>query len=291
MEITRRGTRAAAVNKALTQGYAYMDRGDAARAEEVLSGAIRRHENSAELHYARVLAHGLGGDLKKADADSLRAVKLSHEQPVTLSQRASLMMTMGRREEAFAWATRALEGNSQDADALVIRGQVLWVDRKRHDLALADLKKAAEIDPERYQNVYQGGVWRFHRDRAMSSAFKGDFKQALADADAVLAIEPADAQAHMTRAVVFEKTGKVEETIKATTMALKSDPVSMWALFFRAKAMETLGARDKALADLKRAAAIDPGRFRRHYEEMLRAKREGSPPIWVREGNNGVLGA
>lgn len=289
LEITRGGTRAAAVNKALTQGYAFLDRGDAVRAEKVLSGAIRKHENNAQLHYALVLAHGLGGDFKKADEDSLRAVKLSREQPVALSQRASLMMTMGRREEAFAWATRALEGNSQDADALVIRGRVQWLDRKRPDLALVDLKKAAEINPERYQDVYQDRVRRFHRERALSSAFKGDFKQALADADTALEIDRADSQAHMARAVVYVKTGKIEETIKETTMALKSDPGSMWALFFRAQAMETLGAREKALTDLKRAAAIDPGRFRRHYEKLLRAKREGAPPIWVREGDNGVL--
>lgn len=289
LEITRRGTRAAAVNAALTQGYAYMDRGDAARAEKVLSGAIRRHENSAELHYARVLAHGLGGDLKKADEDSLRAVKLSREQPVTLSQRASLMMTMGRREEAFAWANRALEGNPQDADALVLRGRVLWLDRKRPDLAIEDFKKAAGIDPERHQKYYEQWSRLLLGRRALDSMLKGNFKQALADTDAILASDPADAQARTVRGSVFLEAGKVEETIKETTLALKSDPGSMWALFFRAQAMETLGARSRALADLKRAAAIDPGRFRAHYERLLRAQREGAPPLWARKSNDGVL--
>lgn len=63
----------------------------------------------------------------------------------------------------------------------------------------------------------------------------------------------------------------------------------MWALFFRAQAMETLGARPRALADLKRAAAIDPGRFRGLYEKLLRAQREAAPPLWVRKSGDGAL--
>ncbi|OGS00549.1 MAG: hypothetical protein A2V88_05620 [Elusimicrobia bacterium RBG_16_66_12] len=274
---------------ALAEGYRSLDRGDPARAEKVLSGAIRRHDDSAELHYARVLARGMGGNLKKADEDSLRAVTLSREAPVALSQRASLMMTMGRREEAFAWANRALEGNPQDADALVIRGRVLWKDRKRPDLAIEDLKKAAQIDPEHCQKLYEEGNRRFLHGRAMDSVGKGDYKQAFTDANLILANDPADAQAHTVRGTVFMKAGKVEEAIKETTLALKIDPGSKWALFFRAQAMETLGSRPRALADLKRAAGIDPARFGPLYEKLVRAQREGSPPLWEREVNVGIL--
>ena len=286
----RRGAKGdAAVDIALTQGYSSINRGDPARAEKVLSGAIRDHGDRAELYYARALARGLKGDLKKADEDSLRAVKLSREKAVALSQRACLMMAMGRREEAFAWANRALESDSNDADALAIRGKFQWTDRNRPDLALVDLKKAAELDPKAYQDAYQSRIRRFHRERALSGAFKGNFKEALADANAALEIDPADAQAHLARGLVFERTGKVEESIKETTLALKSDPRSMWALVYRGMAMETLGARSQALADFKRAAAIDPARFRADYEKLVRAQQEGAPPLWVRKGNDGVV--
>ena len=280
-----------AIKAALTEGYRSLDRGDPARAEKVLSGAIRRRDDSPELYYARVLARGMSGNLKKADEDSLKAVTLSREEPVALSQRASLMMTMGRRQEAFAWANRALEGNPQDADALVIRGRFLWKDRNRPDLAVEDLKKAAQIDPEHCQKLYEEGNRRFLRGRAMDSIGKGDYKQALSDANQVLKIDPADAQAHTVRGNVFLKAGKVEETIKETTLALKSDPGSKWALFFRAQAMEALGARSRALVDLKRAAGIDPGKFGPLYEKLVRAQREGAPPLWPREGQVGTLAA
>ncbi|MBI4371473.1 MAG: hypothetical protein HY552_04160 [Elusimicrobia bacterium] len=69
--------RAAAVTKALARGYALIDRGDSARADKVLSDALRRHDKTAELYYARVMARGLAGKWDKADEDSRRALALS----------------------------------------------------------------------------------------------------------------------------------------------------------------------------------------------------------------------
>lgn len=267
---------------ALVNGYALMDRGDPARAEQVLSGAIRKNGDSAPLYYARVMARGLTGDLKGADEDSLKAVSLSRELPATLSQRSMLMMQSRRREEAFAWADRALKGDPGDADALAIRGRLLWSDRGRYDLALEDLKHAARVSPERYGNLYQAAKKRFYGQRARSRLGKGEDKQALEDAARALESDPNDATAHMVRGAVFSRMGKPEETIKETTLALKADRGSADALLYRGIALETLGQRGRALADFKRAAEIDPVRFRRFYERLTQAQREGSPPLWSR---------
>lgn len=269
---------------ALVNGYALMDRGDPVRAEQVLSGAIRKNADSAPLYYARVMARGLSGDLKGADEDSLKAVSLSRELPATMSQRSMLMMQARRREEAFAWADRALKGDPGDADALAIRGRFLWSDRGRYDLALEDLKQAARVSPERYGNLYQVAQKRFYGQRARSRLGKGEDKQALEDAARALESDPNDATAHMVRGAVFSRMGKPEETIKETTLALKADRRSADALLYRGIALETLGQRGRALADFKRAAEIDPGRFRRFYEKLAQAQLDGSPPLWSRGG-------
>lgn len=269
---------------ALANGYALLDRGDPVRAEQVLSGAIRKNSDSAPLYYARVMARGMSGNLKGADEDSLKAVALSHEQPATLSQRALLMMQSRRRDEAFAWADRALKSDPGDADALAIRGRFNWSDRGRYDLALEDLKQAARISPERYGSLYQEAQKRFYGQRARASLGKGDDKQALEDANSALASNADDATAHMVRGAVFSRAGKVEEAIKETTLAIKADPRSCDALLYRGISMETLGQRGRALADFKRAAEIDPVRFRRFYEKLMQAQREGSPPLWSRKG-------
>jgi tetratricopeptide (TPR) repeat protein len=75
----------------------------------------------------------------------------------------------------------------------------------------------------------------------------------------------------------------VEGCIKETTMALKSNPQDVWAYFHRAIAMETLGQRNRAIDDFKRAAMIAPNRFGPFYKKLVQAQRDGKPPLWQRE--------
>ncbi len=284
----RRGTRSfggASAAAALSRGYGYLARGDAIMAELVLSKEMRGQRASAELYYARAMARAAGGDLKGADVDSLQAVSLSREHPVTLSQRASLMMAAGRRDEAFAWAERALAVSPDDADALAVRGRCLWRDKGRPETALQDLQRAAQLDPGRYQALYREGRRRLYEQLAVAGVGKGDLRAALANADKVLAVDPGSLQAHLVRGLVFWKQGKPEETIKDTTLALKTDPRSTWALFHRGLAMEALGQRERAIADFRRAAAIAPAKFQPMLERLLQAQREGRhEPVWPKEG-------
>jgi len=289
VEDPRRGTTPAfggpPVTSALNRGYGYLEQGDISRAEQVLSKAIKRNEGAAALYYARAMTRGLSGDFKGADGDSLRAVTLSHQQAVTLSQRAALMMESGRRDEAFAWANRALLNDPKDADSLAVRGRYLWKDQGRPELAIEDLKRAAQIDPGRYQALYQEGQRRFYSERAAVSVGKGDYRQAFADAGRVLEADAGNVQAHLVRGLVCWKLGNVEGTIKDTTLALKANPRSTRALFQRGLAMEALGQRDRAIADFRRAAAINPVKYGPLLNRLLDAKREGQrEPVWPREG-------
>jgi tetratricopeptide (TPR) repeat protein len=271
-----------AAMRALASGYRYLDQGDPARAQKVLTAALNKHD-VAPLRYARSMAYAMRGDLPNADKDSIMAVSMSHENPATLSQRTSLMMAMGRRQEAYAMANATLASNSQDADALAIRGRITWKDKNKPEQALEDLKKAAEINPKEYGQLYQIGQTRFMGDRAMSAANKGNYKQASQDAQAVLKTNPADSRAHTVMGIVDLKSGNVEGCIKETTMALKSNPQDVWAYFHRAIAMETLGQRNRAIDDFKRAAMIAPNRFGPFYKKLVQAQRDGKPPLWQRE--------
>jgi tetratricopeptide (TPR) repeat protein len=277
------GALSAPVKRALVKGYALLDRGESAQADKLLTGVLRRHGDSPELYYARVMAREMAGDLKGADGDSLRAVTLSHETAVALSQRSGLMIAMGRREEAYSWAERTLAADPRNADALAIRGRVLWKDRQRPDLAIEDLKQAAEADPEEYAELYTLGVRLYRRQQALNDLDKGDYRQAFKDAELMLASDPKNPDAHMILGRVFMKMGNAEGTIKETTLALKSDPRSEKALFYRSVAMETLGARTEALADMKRVAALNPAKYQPLYDRLLQAQREDRGPIWRRD--------
>lgn len=269
---------------ALVSGYGYLGRGDGTRAEQILTESIRQHPDVAESYYARVMARAVNGDFKGADADSLKAVTLSREQPQALSQRASLMMQMGRREEAFAWANRAIAGDPKDADALAIRGRYIWRDQARPELALEDLKQAAQLDPGRYQLLYEEGQRRYFSARAGIDLGRGDYRGALADAERVIKVDAGNTQAQLVRALSYWKEGNPEEAIKASTLAIKADPKSTRALFQRALAMEALGQRDRAISDMARAASLNPRKYRPLLEKLQRAKADGvQEPIWPRE--------
>lgn len=110
------------------------------------------------------------------------------------------------------------------------------------DLALVEYKRAAEIDPNRYGELYQNRVRALHEEQALNSLNKKDYKQLLAETDAILASDPANAKGHTLRGLAFLHMGKVEEAIKASTLALKSDPNAMWALRYRGEAMDVGGA-------------------------------------------------
>jgi tetratricopeptide (TPR) repeat protein len=294
LEATGRGTNAfhsGAVRQSLVKGYALLDRGDATRAEQVITDTLKRQGESAELYYARVMARGMAKNFNGADADSIKAVTLSRQSPETLSQRASLMMAMARREEAYTWAQRAIKSDPDNADALAVRGRIEWRDRHDPDRALKDLSRAAKLDPDDYAAIYHEGVRRLVRQRALNSLNKGDYRQAFIDASVALKTEPANADAHAVRGQVFLKFGHVEDAIKESTQALKSDPECENALAYRSMALETLGSRPAALQDMKHAAALNPRKFTKLYEVLLRAQKEGAGPLWSREAKISIADA
>ena len=277
--------------KALSSAYGDLDNGEAARAETTLTKALKGNGSSAPLYYARAMARAMNGDLAQADEDSMRAVKLSRGAPQVLSQRAQLMMQMGRHSEAIAWASKAIEGNPQDADALAVRGRALWKSGGHMAQGLQDLGQAADVDPANYENLYHGAAMIVRSNHAMASLNKGDVKTAKAEAQSVLNEDASNATAHYIFAYTSRKEGNPERAIKEATLALKNRPDLSYALIERGIALEMLGARANALADFKRAAMLNPRQFQGYYDRLLTAQRQGQAPIWQRQAGVQVAGA
>ncbi len=272
-----------AAQRSLAAAYADLDAGEPARAEATLTRAIRKTEDFAPLYYARAMARAESGNLAKADEDSMRAVTLSRNEPQVLSQRAQLMMQMGRAPEAIAWANKAIEGNPQDADALAVRGRALWKSKGQMARGLQDLGQAAQLDPDNYQSLYRGAVVIVRTKSATSLMNKGEVARAKTEAQTILREDPYNADAHLIVAHASQKEGQPEAAIKEATLALKSEPNFGYALIERGMAFETLGARGRALSDFKRAAEINPGQFQKFYERLLQAQVQGKPPLWQRQ--------
>ena len=242
----------------------------------LLTRQLKLRPNDAFLLDARTVARIRMGDLKGADEDSLAAVQLNAAGTDALRNRAVLMLQEGRYDESHRWAEQALKLDPLDATTLVTRAQY-WFKSGRDDLALADYKKAAQIDPANY-DLYRDAQERAARRvgaeakaggkaaavrRAMSSFASGDFATSLREADALIAANPADVYGHRIRGLVFVQTRRFGEAILESNLALKVEPRDPYALLNRARALEALGNKARAEADYRLVDEIDPNLRRR----------------------------
>ena len=74
----------------------------------------------------------------------------------------------------------------------------------------------------------------------------------------VLEVDPAMHSARQNLALLLLEAGKPAEAVAEFDLMLEAFPNNFHAHFYRGQALETLGHKDKALADYQRAAELDP---------------------------------
>src|ERR1019366_7600907 len=105
---------------------------------------------------ARTMARLQSGDLKGADDDSLRALKLNPTGTEAYTHRALIMQGMNKMAESRGWIEAALKLDPYDESAWIMRGNY-FSETGRSDLAAADFKRAAQINPDNY-DLYRKAI-------------------------------------------------------------------------------------------------------------------------------------
>lgn len=124
-----------------------------------------------------------------------------------------------------------------------------FLDDDAYDKAIADYSKALDIDPK--DDTALG-------DRGLAWFYKGDLARARQDRDDSLAINPRNAVAHRLDGLIDLKARDAKAALAAFTASLEAEPDNTFTLQRRAATYMMLGEADPALADLKRALALDP---------------------------------
>src|SRR5882724_1963947 len=138
----------------------------------------------------------------------------------------------------------------QLATAYLKRGYTLELDGQK-DRALADYDKAVATSP-RLVLAYQ--------TRAPLLTTLGRLEQAMDDASQVIALSSADdASGYLLRGDVLTAKSDYAGAVEAYNEALTRDPKNWLGYGARGSALAQLGEEDRALADLNRAVALDPG--------------------------------
>lgn len=202
--------------------------------------------------------------------------------PEAQLSRAGALGDLGRLEEGLAGAEAALAAQPDWAEALKLRGILLWR-MKRPDAALDSFNLALELEPRSAEILHY---------RALALTSMGRFADALVSFDAALALDPKDAEAWSNRgnalaslqrhdealesfdraaaiqpgnAGVLNNRGAVlvaqqrfAEAVAAHEEVLKTDPSNGMALYNRAVALSHLERFQEALVGFEAVLAIHP---------------------------------
>jgi tetratricopeptide (TPR) repeat protein len=214
--------------------------------------------------------------MTRALADSQRTLDLAPDHPVTYWARGDLMRVLGRRGDAIAAYTRALELDDRvlekfsrqvaledvaayvssdpvdgDADALTLLAFA----------ALASKQPDQAIDRASAALAARPGAPRALAIRGTARLQAGALDLAAADFDAALRAAPDDAIAALGKAQVLERRGPPAAALAAYEAAARVAVIQahkLRAALGRARALTALGRTADATAALDEARRIDP---------------------------------
>lgn len=163
-------------------------------------------------------------------------------------ERASLLLTQNRPDDAIREIKKALQEDPNNADAYTIYGRCLFA-KQNYEEGMQLIRKAIAADPEGSYNYYLFGFGCYRKDlhddaiRFLNHAIEldpfaaeyfgllafvyldeKDFKTALSKADEGLAINPENITCLNARSMALNKMSKIDDAIDTMKDALAKDP-------------------------------------------------------------------
>jgi tetratricopeptide (TPR) repeat protein len=233
-------------------GVLAFQRGDAARALQLLGRAVRLRPNQAEfqLHYGNVLR--AQGRWEEALAAWQAALVQRPDQAEPHYNRGNLLKQLGRGEEALAAYEKALCLDPGLTAARINRGNLLR-SQGQLEAALAAYEAALEREPL----LVEG-----HFNRALVLEQLGRWPAAADSWERVLAQQPGQVTAALALSVLRRRQGRIAEALavlEAACAALSEEtsvPVELWNN--QALCLKDLGKVSAARAVFDQALAFDP---------------------------------
>lgn len=158
-------------------------------------------------------------------------------------------------EEAIEYYTKAIEFNSDFADAYVNRG-VAYRENKEFEKAIKDYTKAIEINPK-YAEAYC--------NRGVAYGELGNLEKEIENYTKAIEINPKYADVYYNRGIAYCEKKEMEKSIKDCTKAIEINPKHAKAYCNRGAAYFKSGELPKAIEDYKKSLEIDADRALVYY--------------------------
>lgn len=165
-----------------------------------------------------------------------KAIEIAPDNPATMVMRARINLIGENLEEAVKDTSRAIELDSKNIEALLLRGSTLS-ELERYSDALADINKAIGISPT-------FGAFQL---RSMIYSQQQDFEKAIADIALLLNSDPENTMFLRQIAILFNANDEPSKAIKIYERLLKKDPKGSW---------DKKGNQEKIAIMQRRAASL-----------------------------------
>lgn len=233
------------------QGVAAQQAGRFDEAIAAYSTAITSDTNFPMAYYNRGLARLELKDFARAMEDLSHTLDLEKENPDAFLARGVALQGLTRYDEAVLDFTAALELNQADAEAYRQRA-ISWRELGESEAALADLGMAIRLEPDRPElyleraevNLRRGDNSGVTVDEALAK-----FTQKIVDSD--------DASARRARGKAFFTIAEYELALADLNAVLAKEPSDEIALLTRGQTLFVLGDDPGALTDFD--AVINAG--------------------------------
>jgi len=163
-------------------------------------------------------------------------------------------------DEAIAAYSKAIKLNSEGSPAY--RGRALAYAKKgNYRAAIADFSKAIEIDPTDV-DAYNG--------QALSYTYLKEYSFALEGFQTVLELAPARADTYNDIGLIYQLQGENDQALRNFSRAIELDPGKQEKAYIsRAIIYNDTEKVDEAIADLDKAAGINPKNYRVFYNRAI----------------------
>ena len=230
------------------RGVVYADhKGDAARAIEDYSAALRLNPEYGVAYYNRGLLRHRRGDLAAALADLTEAVRLL-QFAAACNERGEVYKEQGAYDKAVADFTEAIRLNPSYVGAYWNRARTYGLQGK-HEQALAEYTHLLAIAPP-------SDAPALYENRGEVYAARGEYDRAVADYTAALRLDPKYATAYRVRGAAFADKGEGEQAVADLDEALRLDPKDVRAYHTRALVRQDRGEYARAVGDFQEALKV-----------------------------------
>ncbi|RQS65150.1 tetratricopeptide repeat protein [Burkholderia sp. Bp8963] len=257
-------TASTTVDGALRRARASHERGALLDAERGYREVLGVDPDHAEAWHLLGVLHFQHGRMGEADAAMRRSIERM-PSALALANHASVLVSLGRRDEALTRLDAALSLNPAHLRALLLRAGVL-ADLGRHAEAIAAYDRLLELAPTLIE-----ALWR----RAAALQALQRHVEALESCDRALAVDRRSFDAHRQRAQILRELGRFDDALEHYARALAVTPNSAEMLLMQGMTLADLGRLDQALASLNEAIAGQPDFVDALYNSGVMLERVG----------------